>query len=361
MKKLLHHIPQNFQHQSNYFVFKKFISLIMAFFLCLNLYSTAYASLIATDSTEYITDENGNIINPFYTIELVDELMQERVRALAENDNNKVVQITQQLANIGGRPSTYQEIAEVAGEKMAIQAYGQKSNSTSIDNYIYFETYYSNIAVNGKTYRVRRVYATPGRYTDLYHRDVLTSDQVEIDLPSGVAAGIKTAGLAAITGASYEVGFVATLYDIFSSVISGLTGTTVITDIGVSYDCSLFEHCVFLSFESGGTWVEFAISSYAAGTISSNYDYVDYSVTPPALRMTNESHYVEQFVDSSHYNMAEYLLTSFLTSGQKDTSTQIKRFAIYSGGDADNDNDLGTYVGSLPMYVPRSLLEFDYE
>ena len=346
--------------KSQLFAKKRGISLIMVFLFCINMGSSVFATDIpSSNSIEYVTDENGNIINSSYTIELVDELMQERVRALAQNDSEKVSEITQQLANMGGRPSTYHEIEETVGARMAMQTYGDGDSVGDLDGYIYFETYYSNVTIDGTTYRVRRVYATPGTNTVLHHHDILTA-QVDCGLPSGVAAAIKTAGRAYITGASYEIGLVSTFYDVLSQFIGSLTGTTIISDIDVSYECALLEHCVFLSFESGNdNWVDFAISSYAAGTVDASYDYLDYSVTPPALRIASEQYYVEQFVDSSHYNIADYLLTSFFTTGELDTSTQIDRFAIYSGGDANDDEDNGTYVGSISMFVPRGLWEIE--
>lgn len=315
---------------------KKFLSLILAFAMIGSMTATAFASepVMADEDKEYVINADGT--QSSVTIDEIDRLMEAKNRALFHKDYEAAEEIAAQLYELGGRPSTLEEIASINGGDMA----AARASSGE------YSTYYTTSTVNGKSYEIRRIYFSPTEDSNLFHSGVVAQKNykpnIQARLCDVINVGIST-GLGYVPG----VGDGLSIMDCFGSLGDALTGTTVIEDIEASYSYSIMEYPVFLAYKNGEYWNNFAACSYVNADIISILYGAEWDGNKYKPDLKSKEYETSVYPDEYYYNNAPHLLEYYFTHSYFFVRVaQVQQFHIMNGGD--------NIVKSLNMVAPDS-------
>lgn len=315
---------------------KRFGTLTLALAMACSLAIPAGAidspTVMQTDATsERLIRNDGSFSDA--TIADVDELTRQRTQAVFNEDEILAEELLEQLEEIGGRPSTKEEIALFA-DSHDISPYAA-TKSTNFLTYTYSST------VNGTTYSIKRIDNVASTSSNLYHSGVIAKKT-----SAGKAATAfeicKVVGTALAGAANTTVGNALNVYSVLSGTAAAVSSTTVVRDITASYTYQIQEHCSFYSYKnSSGSWVPFAVSSYADtvvttvltemtlsnGTTSTLNNYA--STYKNTLYLTNSK---PNEVSSNVISNTSNLLTSYLSSYTVNSQSRVLSATIYSDG-----------------------------
>ena len=300
---------------------KKFFSFILAISMVFSLTTTAFANDIhmTTENIEFVQGPDGNPTN--MTLSELDALIQARNDALLREEFEIADRMTEQLYQLGGHRSTSEEIASFSADGLISPTAATAGT---------FETYYTTSYVDGEAYEIRRMYYTPTKTSNLYHKGSVSkknSVDVAARLCDALSVGVGT-GLGFVP----YVGTAISIMDCFSGLNDALTGTTVIEDIEADYDYGIMEYPVFLAYKSGNHWNAFAMCSYvSADIVTTIFDvYWNGHAYEPDLEV--EKFEEKVFPDEHYYNNAPNLLEYYFTHSCFFVRVaQIQEFYICNG------------------------------
>lgn len=315
---------------------KKLVSfmLILSMILSLGVTAGAVYSANSIDAPEHLIYEDGSISDA--TLADVDLLTQKRSQAIFNGDEKAAEDLLLQLQEIGGRPSTQEEIALfVSPNELAASGTGDIAMPTKVTKYM---TYSYTTTVNGKTYEVKRVDNVASTSSNLYHNGVIakktSANKSASTFQAIVSSAITWAGNSATQAASKAM----SVYSIVGSIVEAISPTTVVKDINATYTYQIQEYCSFYSYKnSSGNWVSFARASYADTVVT----VVMLSVTPSGgttMTLNNctatykNKFYGENSNPNNTTKNISNLLKNFLSTNVIDSKSLVTSVTIYSDG-----------------------------
>lgn len=177
------------------------------------------------------------------TVSDIDSIVDERLEAVVEGDQEKYDELTEILRSYGVEEVTLPEIAELTGEDIPAQ------QSSSTHNGITYETYNTTYKYNGKSYEILRILATP---VSGYTNDTILYKSGDIVIKNSKPAGVNAmyvlkSTVSSVAGlASDKIAVAQTVYNFFKGIRDQVSSTSEITNIKASYDWNTALACSFI-------------------------------------------------------------------------------------------------------------------
>ena len=315
---------------------KKYVSFLLALSVVFSMTVSAFASE-SVENHEYVINPNGT--RSTVTIEEIDQLIQQKNDALYDEDYETANQLKEKLYQLGGRPSTTEEIRSLSEDGL-IRATASSNGE--------FDTYYTTPYVDGTAYEIRRIYHTPNKNSNLYHKDSVSKKNT-VNVMARVCDALSVAVGTGLGFVPY-VGSSISIMDCFSGMADALTGTTVVEDIDADYDYGIMEYPVFLAYKSGNYWNGFAACSYVSADIVTTIYDVSWNGNKYEPDLQVEKFEESVYPDSYYYNNAPNLLKYFFTHSYFFVRVaQTQEFYICNG-----DQDI---VYTVSMVAPDNTSE----
>lgn len=177
------------------------------------------------------------------TIVRVDNLIDERNEALLNNNLERYNELTDELRQQGTREISLDEIMNLIVDGTDFTYNNLKTFHQ--DSSVMFEESNFNYSLNGKTYKILKITATPkGKESVLYKTG---NTAIKNSRPaSAYIMPVLDAAVSSTLGHSNEIlGFVKTAYDLLKESIN-IDSSTTITDIKAAYTWNTVETCSFI-------------------------------------------------------------------------------------------------------------------
>jgi len=255
--------------------FFNFMSFLLVASLLLVSQTQVFATSIERATETVLNSETSQEVS----VSEIDALIEQRTKALIENNQKLYDEINGSLEERGLSEVTLEEVIELTGSVPMID--GSTLSPDSLDkpemdalaSSATFETVYSTYVTGGRSYDVMRVYATPNGNTGTLYQTGNTSVTNSASAAANTMAFIKI-GVSSVAGlASDTIGVVQTVYGALSGIVSQLSTTSTVTNIKATYVWNAAETCVFVYFPSptiGGLWNVKAIYSKATSGVGVN-------------------------------------------------------------------------------------------
>lgn len=301
-------------------------ALVVSTMLCLAAPASAMQlkDTVGTDE-EYVISSSDSKVRSTVSISDVDELMKEYSNAVVSEDMDAVTRLDQELYEMGVRDVSFSDIIQMTGDADTPMTLAASDNIT-------FKTAYSEIIVNGETKEIMRIYATPTKGCEMYHRGTAEGSTVVVNTAANALHVCKVWGLWAL-GNVKKYGPVISFFAAFYDSISGLEKDTNVHSMDANYIYTCAENTVFLYFKNSiGTWTHIGTSNYLAYAVT--YVLDSYVIDGVITRPSQISHDYSGNLSVSGYNDASAIYKQWLSGGPY-TSLQFRTFDI---GQAANVN-----------------------